>query len=408
MGFFRKEQIKAATKTKRRQCGSCGLWKRCNSPKMNVCGEGNKKVLILAESPSQAEDRKGEQLIGKAGILLKRKLKKYSIDIEQDCWKMNSVLCRVTDKDGKAKKPSDNEIEWCRPSVIKELKQKQPNVIVLLGSTAIKSFLGDRWKKDLGGIDKWRGWAIPDKDYRAWVVPIFHPSYVLKFSDKNPVIETIYNNDIKNLYTYIDKPFPDFPDADSCCEVLYEKDQIESYLEEILKYKSTFAFDYETTGLKPHAKGHKIACVGMCWQKNRAYSWDWKLTPIKLYREIMEDSSIRKIAANMKMEDHWTSARARRIKVNGWLWDTMNAAHIQDQRKGITSLKFDVYKRYGVVDYDSSINHYLQSDSKEFGANGFNRVFEAPQDELRLYCAKDAFYTYHLACDQMEEIGIKI
>lgn len=120
----------------------------------------------------------------------------------------------------------------------------------------------------------------------------------------------------------------------------------------------------------------------------------------------MEDSSIGKVAANMKMEDHWTAVRARRIQIQGWLWDTMNCAHVLDNRKEITNLKFDVYKRYGVVDYASSLDQYLHSNSKEHGANSFNRVFEAPIDNLLLYNCKDAFYTYHLAIDQMTEIGV--
>lgn len=407
-GFFRDSSLKMKVKKKnrRRQCGACGLWKRCNSPKMSVTGEGHRKIFILAESPSQAEDRKGVQLVGKGGLLLKRKLKKIGIDLQRDCWKMNSILCRVTDKDGKSVKAKDSHVDYCRPSVIRELKEKKPKIIILLGSIAIKSFLGDRWHKDLGGIDKWRGWAIPDREYNAIVVPMFHPIYILR-SEKNPVVETIFDNDIQLLKSILDKPFPDLPD-DSCCEVLTKEKDIENYLLDILKYKTTFAFDYETTGLKPHAKGHKIASVAMCWQLNRACSWEWKRTPIALYRKIMVDPTIRKIAANMKMEDHWTAVRGRRMEVNGWLWDTMNAAHLLDNRKGITSLKFDVYKRYGIVDYDSSIEPYLISNSNYHGANGLNRIFEAPREELLLYNAKDAFYTYHLAMDQMKEIGFKI
>ena len=407
MGFFRKEQITTKRKSKRRQCGACGLFKRCNSPKIDISGEGHKSILVLSESPSQEEDRKGETLVGQSGSLLGKRFKEIGVNLQKDCWKLNAIVCRAIDADGKGRKPTDPEIDYCRPTLLKELKEKKPHLIVLLGSAAIKSFLGDRWQKNLGGIDKWRGWAIPDKDFNCWVLPIFHPSFVLR-SEREPVVETIFNQDIKNIANYIDKPFPELPDADKCCSVLTKKDEIVLYLEEILKLKATFAFDYETTGLKPHAKGHRIASVGLCWQKDKAVAWDWKLTPVSLYRKIMKDPSIRKIAANMKMEDHWTAVAGRKMEVNGWLFDTMNAAHIEDQRKGITGLKFDVYKRYGVVDYDSTIHHYLVSDSKEFGANGLNRVFEAPQGELRLYNAKDAFYTYHLAIDQMKEMGISI
>lgn len=405
MGFFRKEELQLKNRIVRRsQCGSCKLWKNCQSPKMPVTGKGRKGIFVLGEAPGAQEDRKGVQFVGKDGQYLRRKLKLAGIDLDRDCWKHNAVPCRPTTDNGKNRKPTDSEIDYCRPAVLKELRAREPKLIILLGASALKSFLADRWKKDLGGINKWRGWAIPDKDFNTWVLPVFHPNFVR--AEKNPVVETIFNNDIKNVKNYLNKSFPDIPDAETCCHLLKKKQDIEEYLTEILKYKATFAFDYETTGLKPHMRGHKIATVSMCWQNDKACAWEWKLTPIKLYRQIMEDPDIRKIAANMKMEDHWTTERARGIKIQGWLWDTMNGAHILDSRKGITSLKFDVYKRFGVTDYSSHLDQYLHSVNRDYGANSFNRIFDAPMEDLLTYNARDSFYTYHLAILQMKEMGV--
>ena len=49
------------------QCGACGLYKGCKSPKMEPTGNGKRKVLIVGEAPGNEEDRKGIQLIGKSG-----------------------------------------------------------------------------------------------------------------------------------------------------------------------------------------------------------------------------------------------------------------------------------------------------------------------------------------------------
>jgi len=386
-------------------CKKCGLNKKCISPKMDVHGEGGKGIFILAEAPGANEDRKGEQLIGKAGAVLRRELRHLKVNLDKDCWKLNAVNCRPTDREGNNRKPTDIEISLCRGKVVESIRKHNPKVIVLAGSVAVKSFLGTRWKKNLGGIAKWRGWAIPDRDFGSWVVPVFHPSYVLR-SGKNRVVSTVFRNDLKQIETCLRTPFPEWPDEDKAAQILWEKNQVEDYLTEVLKYNpKVLAFDYETTGLKPQAKGHKIACVAMCWQNNRTVSWEWRNTPMKLFRKVMGNPNIGKVAANLKMEDHWTAVAAKRVKIHGWLWDTMNAAHVLDNRKGITSLKFDVYKRYGIADYDSSISGYLQSGN-EAGGNSFNRIFEAPREELLIYNAKDALFTYRLAVDQMTELGV--
>lgn len=408
MGFFNKDEISSVGSriNRRPQCGACGLWKGCSSPKMPVHGQGQRRVLFLAEAPGQSEDRRGQQLVGKSGQLLRRQLKALGVDLDRDCWKMNAVNCRPTDDRGNNRTPTDAEIGHCRPKVFQEIHRLKPHVIVLLGGIAVRSFLAHRWMKDLGGINKWRGWAIPDRETQAWVLPMFHPSYVLR-SERQPVVATVFRQDLQRVGDYLERQFPDFPDERKFVEVLDAKGA-SGYLEQVLMLKpKLMAIDYETTGLKPHARGHQIASVSLCWQNNRTVAWSWKDTPIPLFRKVLQHEKIGKCAANMKMEDHWTAARVPRTTVKGWVWDTMLAAHVLDNRKGITSLKFDVYKRYGVLDYASHLDQYLHSSSKgEAGSNGFNRVLDAPRQELLEYNALDSLYEYWLAQDQMREMGV--
>jgi uracil-DNA glycosylase family 4 len=49
------------------KCGSCGLYKDCTSPKMPPAGKGRRKILIVGEAPSKADDERGQHLQGKAG-----------------------------------------------------------------------------------------------------------------------------------------------------------------------------------------------------------------------------------------------------------------------------------------------------------------------------------------------------
>lgn len=405
MGFFRRDQLKTSIRGTSRQagCGACGLWKTCKSPRMPVYGEGGQGILAVAESPGETEDRKNEQLTGEVGKFFRDCLKdETGLDIRKDIWKTNAIICHPP----KSRIPTDHEIVHCRPNLLKTLEEKQPKIILLLGVIALKSFLGHRWKDRLDGIKRWRGYAIPDRDFNAWVIPTFHPSYVLR-SEKQPVIERIFRDDLKLIKQVLKQPFPEYPDENECVEILKTKEAVSAYLAEVIHYQpKALAFDYETTGKRPYAKGHKIACVSMCWQEDRSVVWEWPLTNTALYRKIMENEKIGKVAANMKMEDMWTESRGR-CKVKGWLWDTMQAAHVLDNRRGITGLKFQVYRRYGVVDYDSTISSFLKGvNPKEAGANALNRVFEAPRKELLLYCGKDSLFELRLAIDQMKEMGV--
>ena len=392
-GFFNREEIISSsqnitnTTKKRSACGACGLWKTCPNPKMKVTGKGEKGIFIWTEVQGEREGN------------FKRKLRKLGIDLNRDCWKMNSVICQPPDD----RIPTPAEIEYCRSNIWKTVKEIKPKAILLMGSIAIKSFLGHRWKKNLGGIDKWRKWQIPDRDVNAWVFPMFHPGYVSRSKNYQKVVETIFDVDLKNVIKHHQDPFPEYQDEKEQIKILSNEKQVREYLTEVYRLRpKILAFDYETTGLKPQAKGHEIVSCSMCWNNSEAASWMWRDTDQLLFRKILQDKEIGKIASNVKFEDTWTVERAG-FKIDGWLWDTMLAAHIEDNRPGITSLKFQMYRRYGLLDYDSHLSYLLKSTG---GGNGINRIHEIPEEELLIYNGIDSLGEYRLAIDQMSERGI--
>jgi len=69
------------------------------------------------------------------------------------------------------------------------------------------------------------------------------------------------------------------------------------------------------------------------------------------------------------------------VETQGWLWDSMLAAHLIDNRKGVTDLKFQAYVSLGVEDWSR-------------GVEGIGTE-TASADTLR-YNALDSFYTYWL------------
>ena len=57
-GFFSDYKVRSRRRTGHLpQCGRCGLYKHCKSPKMPATGKGRKSILVVAEAPGKNEDR---------------------------------------------------------------------------------------------------------------------------------------------------------------------------------------------------------------------------------------------------------------------------------------------------------------------------------------------------------------
>lgn len=402
-GFFSSSEISKPKKANASpQCGRCGLYKKCRSPKMEVGGSGEFPIYWLAEAPGATEDKRGTQMCGKGGKYLRRMVNRVTdIDIE-DCYKDNAIRCRPT----KNRDPKDYEIECCRPNIINSIKEKKPKVIIPMGSYSIASLLGYLREHNVGTISQWRGAAIPDPTLNAWICPTFHFAYVNRESTPKSA-KIIMEKDIQRAVSLINKPLPEFKDDTQCVELLKHPEEIKAYLKDILRHPKRFpfvSFDYETTGLKPHRKGHEIVCCAICTEKERAVSFPMSEEILPIFRRFLKNPDVWKVAANLKFEEMWSRVILG-TSVMGWLFDTMLASHILDNREGVTSLKHQVYRRYGVADYDSHLKPLLKS--KEKNGNAFNEIRQIPLRDLLIYCGLDALYEFRLALDQMQELRPK-
>jgi DNA polymerase I-like protein with 3'-5' exonuclease and polymerase domains len=169
--------------------------------------------------------------------------------------------------------------------------------------------------------------------------------------------------------------------------------------------KNGIAFDFETTGLKPHRKRHRIVCASMS-NGRRTFAFpistqDKQTNPkvVQQFKEFLQ-SPCPKIAANLKFEESWSRA-VLETRVNNWVWDTMVMQHLLDNRPNTTGLKFQVFVRYGVSDYNSKVEPYLRAKT----GNDFNQIDKIPLSTLLTYCGLDSLYEYRLACDQRQEMS---
>lgn len=411
MGFFSKKDTTQKVRVEsssRLGCWSCGLHKTCLTPKMEPTGKGEKGILVVAEAPGEKEDRKGIQLVGPAGRTLRRVMQKYGVDLDRDCWKTNAVRCRPP----KNRTPEDTEILACRQHVLELIKEKKPKLIIALGTIAVKALTLERYGGEdgkIGGITQWRGLQFPDREFGCWMVPMFHPSYVMRsLKEKVPhkEVETIFKQDMELAIRHtLETPFPHFVDERNGVEILREEDEIGKVLSDLdMNLEAPLGFDYETTGLKPHRKGHKIHCVSFCWTEGQSivFRMPKKSDNLVLLRKVLAQKRIPKMAHNMKFEDTWSKVRVK-VTPQNWYWDSMLAAHVIDNRKAFVSLDFQTYLYAGVPDYSSKVKEFLKGTEKH--GNAFNRIFEAEEDDIMLYCGLDTIYEHMIATQQMNQIA---
>ena len=395
-GFFSRKETESVSASggKIHSCASCGLYKFCSTPKMKPYGKFSKGIMVIGPSPDRTDDRKGKPFQGKAGRMLRRELSKHGIDLFEDCISLNAVNCHPSEE------PSNIEIDHCRSVVVwKALKEYQPKMVLLLGNAALHSVVGYQWSSGVN-INTWRGFRIPDQGLKTWVCPTFDPAY-LDSIDTPKQYMTIWKQDIERALEMVEAPFlrtakPNIHFVKDC-----------TFIKDLRPVLSSF--DYETTGVKPHGKGHRIACVSIADREDRVWVFpapkkkaDW--LP---FRKWLYDKRVRKMAHNLKFEDTWSKVILK-VGVRGWEWDSMLAAHIIDNRTGITRLKFQIYINFGIRDYSVEIDPYLKSGDEK-GANTHNRVMElmktkTGREKLMEYCAYDSVYQYWLALKQMEEL----
>jgi DNA polymerase len=136
-------------------------------------GNPDAKLLIIGEAPGPEENIKGKPFVGRAGQMLDKVLQAADFDPEKDVYITNSVFRMPPGEDGKPfRKPSTEEINYYRPYVFEIIRFVDPLVILLTGNVACQSVLNKT------GITSLRGkWTEMDG---RWIMPIFHPSYLLR------------------------------------------------------------------------------------------------------------------------------------------------------------------------------------------------------------------------------------
>ena len=169
-----------------KNCNRCKLWK---TRRNIVFGTGNRnaRLMFIGEGPGADEDRLGVPFVGRAGKLMDLAFETLGID-RNEVYIANIVKCRPPSN----RNPENDEAMACLNYLRNQVILVKPEIIVLLGSVALKNILGKEY-----GITASRGKWVEKKGIKY--MPTWHPAALLR--DETKKIDFI--KDLKNLVELI-------------------------------------------------------------------------------------------------------------------------------------------------------------------------------------------------------------
>ena len=161
------------------QCRRCELWQHATQAVPGV-GPQTARIMLVGEQPGDQEDLAGLPFVGPAGALLEQALREAGV-ARDSLYLTNAVKHFKWEPRGKRrlhKTPAQREILACHGWLEEEIERVQPQVIVALGSTALKSIMQD------GAASMTPLLGTPAQYDGRWVVSVYHPAYVLRALDE--------------------------------------------------------------------------------------------------------------------------------------------------------------------------------------------------------------------------------
>lgn len=168
-------------------CTRCSLYEG-RTTIVHTEGSRKARLMFVGEAPGADEDAQARPFVGRAGQLLTKIIESIGFKRE-DVLIGNVNRCRPPGN----RAPTPDEAAACKPFLLREIESVAPEVIVVLGNTAMKNLLEVK-----EGITRLRGIF---QDYKGIkIMPTFHPAYLLR--DPSKKRETW--EDLKKVRDYLE------------------------------------------------------------------------------------------------------------------------------------------------------------------------------------------------------------
>jgi len=134
-------------------------------------GNPNAEIMIIGEAPGRDEDIQGKPFVGRSGQLLDKIFASIGLT-EEHVYITNVVNWRPPNN----RTPNADEIAMCLPFLKRHIELKNPKIICIVGSIAMKALT------DYTSITRSRGqWSelgVGESNIPALI--IYHPAYLLR------------------------------------------------------------------------------------------------------------------------------------------------------------------------------------------------------------------------------------
>ena len=293
--------------------------------------------------------------------------------------------------------PTSIEADACQPFLDEEIKQANPEVIVLLGSTPLKRFLQEE-----SGIMKARGKVhdILGPDFSGKIIPTYHPAFLLP--NRQPEKKSEFIEDLKLAKReagYEDKSKE--KSTDTSYYVVRDKTQFDWLISQ-LHENDLWACDTETTGFD--FRNDKIFIITFSWKAKTAVLVDFRLIDsFKEYawtkiKEVLENKS-KKVFQNGSFDIEFFMAND--IFVNNYYRDTILMDYLLDENE-LHGLEVLASRYTDMGGYDLPLEVYV----KEHKIENYATI---PPEIIHPYACADADVTlrcYQAMVPKIEEQGL--
>lgn len=329
-------------------CRDCPLWEDAGVVCVMGNGPKNAKVMVVGEAPGFSEQQSGLPFQGQAGQYLNRIFREAGLKRE-DLYVTNAVKCRPPDN----RTPTKTEIKRCRQYLARELEVIQPELVVLLGNTALQSGLG------VTGITKRRGSAekVGDVTYFS----TYHPAAILR----NPALEGEF---VADSHAIARLARGDASSPKTKVTLIRSEQALAKLCHTLDGIDSAISFDVETrgrdgrkdAGLQPWAPDGVIDVLGLCWEPGHSHvvaidhpDARWQTSTESVYQALDVALQNKKLVGhNAKFDLEWLKAKGLDLKAT---FDTFVAAHLLDENRS-NSLKSLARTYLGAGHYEGSVD----------------------------------------------------
>lgn len=368
-------------------------------------GHGKKtaKIMVVQESPTEAENKRKSYMGGKSGKMFMAALSEIGVDLD-DVFFTSVVKCSA---------PEDrvilpDEVKACQDYLFAEIDIVQPEIVIPTGNFSMKALMG------VTAITKHRGKVI-EKDGVKYL-PMLHPQLVLK----QPKYMEFFSEDMITLGSVINGT-----EVEGRANFKKERNYCDTYDDAIKEIRrlmelpsgSLIAIDLETVkanpfkefatispkgeSLYPESKKVKISAIGFSdregygsaiplYHRQNMMSGNQIGTIVKFLRFLLEREDLHFTTQNGKFEIKWLRKQLD-IYLDNVVWDSMLMHYIAiTEEKGTHGLDDFSWLYTDMGGYDAALNEAKPKGEDE----GNYDMIE--WDLLKVYLADDCDVTYRV------------